>query len=106
MNDQVKSLLPNIISLVAGGRHLNDREIAYSIKIAFVSHILFSFSFFFGSDIKEYRMLFIVSQCHFSNTVVMGTTVHIDGRHDNGLPNNLDDFYGIRMTKGSKIMLD
>lgn len=51
-------------------------------------------------------MLFIVSQCHFSNTVVMGTTVHIDGRHDNGLPNNLDDFYGIRMTKGSKIMLD
>lgn len=65
-----------------------------------------AFFFFFGSDIKEYRMLFIVSQCHFSNTVVMGTTVHIDGRHDNGLPNNLDDFYGIRMTKGSKIMLD
>lgn len=72
-----------------------------------LSIFFYSFSFnLFVSLYLKYRMLFIVSQCHFSNTVVMGTTVHIDGRHDNGLPNNLDDFYGIRMTKGSKIMLD
>lgn len=63
-------------------------------------------SFFYAAILKG-TACFSLRQCHFSNTIIIEITTHIDSRHDIGLSKSLDYFYDdIRISKGSKTMLD